>query len=255
MDVQSLALMTVLIFAAAVLYSSVGHAGASGYLAVMALFGVAPAVMKPSALVLNLLVATIGTVQFARAGCLSARLVIPFLAGSLPLAYVGGLQDPNAIYYKPLVGLVLLLSAYRFLRRPVGADEGATRRVPVGVAVLVGAGLGLLAGLTGTGGGIFLSPVLLFAGWATLRQTSGAAVLFILGNSLAGLLGQWDRQPEFPREILYWAVAAVLGGTIGSYLGAKRLGVVRLQGLLALVLLIAGGKLLVQGIQGWLGMQ
>src|SRR5947209_20308542 len=123
MTPEAITAVAVLILAAAVLYSSVGHAGASGYLAVMSLFGVAPAVMKPTALVLNLIVATVGTVQFARAGWFSWPLTLPFVAGAVPFAYLGGLQDPNAPYYKPLVGGVLLFSAYRFLVRAAPAEQ------------------------------------------------------------------------------------------------------------------------------------
>src|SRR5438105_4695216 len=127
MTPEAITAVAVLILAAAVLYSSVGHAGASGYIAVMSLFGVANAVMKPTALVLNLLVATIGTVQFARAGHFSWRLTLPFVLGAAPFAYLGGMQDPNAAYYKPLVGLVLLFSAYRFLAAAPPAEPAAAR--------------------------------------------------------------------------------------------------------------------------------
>jgi uncharacterized membrane protein YfcA len=247
MPPESIAAVAVLILAAAVLYSSVGHAGASGYLAVMALFGVAPGVMKPTALVLNLIVATVGTIQFARAGWFSWRLTLPFVIGSIPFAYLGGTQDPNAAYYKPLVGVVLLFSAYRFLFAAPAGEQADARPPRWWAAVPIGMALGLLAGLTGTGGGIFLSPLLLLMGWAGVKQTAGASVVFILANSAAGLLGQQVHRPELPAEVPVWAAAALGGGLAGSYLGAKRLGTRTLRRLLGAVLVVAGLKLVLGG--------
>jgi uncharacterized membrane protein YfcA len=244
---ETVAAIGLLILAAAFLYSSVGHAGASGYIAVMALFGVAPAVMKPTALVLNLIVATIGTIQFARAGHFSWRLTLPFVFGSAPFAYLGGLQDPNAVYYKPLVGLVLLFTAYRSLAAPLPGEHAEIRPPRWWAAVPIGMGLGLLAGLTGTGGGIFLSPLILFMGWAGVKPTAGASVVFILVNSAAGFLGQQSYRPELPAEVPIWALAALLGGLVGSYLGARRFGTKALRWLLGVVLLVAGLKLVFSG--------
>lgn len=239
-------LLTALIGAAAVLYSSVGHAGASGYLAAMALFGLAPERMRPAALVLNVIVAGIGTVRFYRAGCFSWRLFALCTAGSVPLAFVGGALTLPSAAYKRVVGAVLLFAAARLVAARA-APAAAPRRAPAWAAVLCGAGIGLLAGLTGTGGGIFLSPLLLFLRWADVRQTAGVSVAFILANSVAGLAGLFTNPvalPVAPAALVAWAAAAALGGLIGSEFGSKRLGNRTLRKLLAVVLVVAGLKLI-----------
>jgi uncharacterized membrane protein YfcA len=228
-------------FVVALLYSSVGHAGASGYLAVMSLFGVAPALMKPTALALNILVATIGSVQFARAGHFRWRLFWPFALMAVPLAFAGGALALPASAFKLLVGIVLVFSAFRFMLEP--RDPAETH--PPGLPVAIGAGgaLGLLAGLTGTGGGVFLTPLLLLRRWASTKQAAAVSVLFILANSSAGLAGNFWRGGSLPRPALALLVAVALGGGLGSTLGSTRLPVPTIKRLLALVLLSAGGKL------------
>ena len=231
----------VCILVAAVLYSSVGHAGASGYLAAMAFFGVAPEEMRPAALSLNILVATIATVRFCRAGCFSWSIFWPFALASVPFALAGGYLTLPGTVFKPLVGCVLLVAAYRLIRKPI-AD--ATKHIPVWLALVCGAGIGLLSGLTGTGGGIFLSPLLLFMGWAETKQSSGLSAAFVLANSVAGISGVLLRSPYIPSELPYWAIAAVVGGLIGSELGSRHFGNTILRRLLAIVLVIAAGKLI-----------
>lgn len=237
-------LLAALIFAAAFLYSSVGHAGASGYLAAMALFGLGQKEMRPAALILNILVATIGTVRFARRGLVNWRLVVLFAAGSVPFAFVGGkLQLPEEVY-RPVLGVILLLSAVRLAVEGTKSDAQDTRPVPVWLGVLAGAAIGLVSGLTGTGGGIFLSPLLLFMRWAHTKETSGIAVTFILANSISGLIGLLTAGPTLPDGLPGWIAAAVLGGLIGSEFGSKRLGNLTLRRLLAVVLIIAGLKMI-----------
>jgi uncharacterized protein len=238
-----MSLLPVLIFLAALLYASVGHAGASGYLAAMALVGVAPSVMKPTALVLNLLVSSIGTVAFARAGAFSWRLFWPFALGAAPLAYFGGALTLPGVWYKPLVGVVLLVAAVRLLSGKL-TDRENPQPPPIWLSVLLGAGIGFLAGLTGTGGGIFLTPLLLLAGWSRAKEAAGTSVAFILVNSLAGLAGKPSSLAQLPPQLWLWALAAVLGGSVGALLGSKRLPPPWLRRLLALVLLIAAAKLL-----------
>lgn len=237
-------LIALCFLAAAALYASVGHAGASGYLAVMGLAGFAPEVMRPTALVLNILVAGVATVKFVRAGCFSWSLFWPFAIASAPAAYIGGRLVLPSPAYRTLVGIVLLLAAWRMYRsaRRLPAVEEATRPAPV-VALGSGAGIGLLAGLTGVGGGIFLSPLLLTMGWATTRVTSGVAALFILVNSIAGLLGVAGAVGVLPPAILLWAPAVVAGGWLGADFGSRRLPSPMLRILLALVLLVASLKL------------
>lgn len=237
-------LLAVLILVAALLYSSVGHAGASGYLAAMALFGLAPAEMRPAALVLNIIVATIGAARFYLAGLIDWRLLLPFVLGSIPFAYLGGsLALPTGVY-RPVIGVILLFSAIRFMAEKANVGPETIHPVPVWLAVVCGAGIGLLSGLTGTGGGIFLSPLLLFNRWAGTKQTSGIAVTFILCNSIAGLIGLLATGPTLPEGLPLWAAAAVIGGLIGSEFGSRRLGNRTLRRLLGLVLLVAGLKMI-----------
>jgi uncharacterized membrane protein YfcA len=237
------AVLAAAIFVAALLYSSVGHGGASAYLALMALAGIEPAVMRPAALTLNILVAGIGTVRYVRAGFFSWRAFAPFAAASVPLAFVGGtLVLPGALYRR-VVGAVLLAGAVR-LFLPDRKHSGTSRRPPPWLAVLLGAGIGLLAGLTGVGGGIFLSPLLVFTGWATIREQAGIAAAFILINSAAGLTGVLGRAGSLPPPVYLWAGAAVAGGLVGTELGSRRLGPAAMRRLLAVVLVVAGFKLL-----------
>jgi hypothetical protein len=237
-----LATLSALVFVAAVLYSMVGHAGASGYLAAMALVGVAPAMMKPIALTLNILVATVGTIQFARAGRFSWPLFWPFALGSVPLAYLGGSLALPVTLYKRVLALVLLYAAYRLLRTP--REAGEPRPVPRPVAVGAGAGIGFLSGMTGVGGGIFLSPLMLLAGWADARRTAAVSVAFILVNSISGLLGHIASVRSLPGEVGVLAGVALAGGFIGSTLGSRRLPNPVLRRLLAVVLVVAAAKLL-----------
>jgi hypothetical protein len=208
----------------------------------MAFAGMPAATMRPTALVLNLLVASIASVRFARAGFFSWRLLWPFAIGSVPFAYVGGGITLPGDWYRALVGLVLWVAAARlWLDLSVNRQE---RQPPIAVAVLCGAGIGLLAGLTGTGGGIFLSPLLLFLRWAETRQTGGVAAAFILLNSLAGLAGNPASVSELPPQLPLWAAAVVIGGLMGAEIGSRRIGTPAFRRLLGVVLLVAGGKLL-----------
>lgn len=239
-------ILGVFILIAAMLYSSVGHAGASGYLAAMALFGLAPEVMRPVALALNILVASLAVYRYTRAGQNDWRLLIPFAIASVPAAFIGGLVDIPPSVYRPLVGMVLLFSAFHFVRtaqRAVALDD-LVGRPPVPTALGLGAVLGLLAGLTGTGGGIFLSPLLLFMGWAATRTASGVAAAFILVNSVAGLAGTTFTLGALPSAFPIWAAAALLGGLIGTQLGTRLLPVPGARYALALVLIIAAGKMI-----------
>jgi hypothetical protein len=239
----TIVILALLIFAAATLYASVGHAGASGYLAAMALFGLSPEVMKPTALCLNILVASIATFQFARAGYFRWRLFLPFAVASAPLAYVGGVITLPGEYYRPLVGAVLLFAAIRLLLTKPASVEPESRAPLVVWCLVAGGAIGLLSGLTGTGGGIFLSPLVLFLRWGHAKEASAVSAAFILVNSVAGLAGQLARVPQLPSAVPVWAFAAVAGGILGSHYGSKRLPTVSLRRLLGLVLIIAGVKL------------
>jgi uncharacterized protein len=239
---ETLVLLTGGIFVVAVLYSSVGHAGASGYIAVMSLLSLAPAVIKPTALALNILVASIATMQFLSAGHFSWRLFWPFALLAVPFAFVGGYVTLPDVGFKLLVGIVLLYSSVRLVIQ--GSSDRPAREPPLGLALAAGAGIGLLSGLTGTGGGIFLTPLLLFMGWARPKTAAAVSALFILLNSSAGLLGNVSSTNSIPSFILPLLIAAGIGGAIGSYLGSRSFGATSIKRLLAAVLLIAGIKLL-----------
>ena len=244
MDVSGDHWLAVLIFAAAVLYSSVGHAGASGYLAAMALFSVPPETMKPTALVLNVLVASIATFRFVRAGRFSGAVFWPLALVSVPCAFLGGFLVLPGDLYKPLVGCVLVYAAIRSVIRASRPDHGELRSPPRAGLLVAGASIGLLSGLTGVGGGIFPSPLLIFLRWSDVKSTSGIAAAFILLNSAAGLAGVLTRHPVLPEALPLWTIAAVAGGLIGADYGSRRLGIPAIQRLLAVVLLIAGGKMI-----------
>ena len=231
------------IMVVAFLYSAVGHAGASGYIAVLTLFGYTAQVIRPIGLVLNILVATIGVIQFTRAGHFSWTLFWPFAVLAVPLAFVGGYISLPTHWLKVLIGVVLLASAVQFARK--AQPDGEVQAPNTGLAVAVGGGLGLLAGLTGTGGGIFLTPVLIFLRWARTKQASAVSALFILVNSLAGLAGNVTATKAFPTFALSFVAVAGVGGLAGSYLGSTRFDVTVIKRLLAVVLLIAGLKLVV----------
>jgi uncharacterized membrane protein YfcA len=242
MEYDLIVVLTAAVFVVALLYSSVGHAGASGYIAVMTLLNLAPTEIKPIALALNILVASIGSWQFWRAGHFSWGLFWPFALLSVPCAFLGGYLNLPTGVFKVIVGIILLISAVQFVVRPPAEGEPVPPAKPVRMAT--GAGLGLLSGLTGTGGGIFLTPLLIFMRWARTKTAAATSALFILLNSIAGLLGNLSATNSFPRFGVSLLAAAAIGGTVGSYLGSRRLEPIVIKRLLAVVLTIAGFKLI-----------
>jgi hypothetical protein len=251
-------LLPLAVLAVAILYASVGHAGATGYIAVMGLVGLAPEVIRPTALVLNLVVAAIGTVQFARAGHVRRDLLLPLVIASVPAAAVGGALSLPTSVFEGLLGLVLAFSALRLARevRWSRATAGLTSEHPTAMGRLslpllaaIGAGLGLASGLTGTGGGVFLTPLLLALRVAKTRQVAAVSVVFILVNSAAGLVG-WLVGGRSLAAIDPWVVtAAAAGGLIGSQAGAFQLPVRWLRLLMAVVLAVASVKLLGESLR------
>jgi uncharacterized membrane protein YfcA len=244
MPVSETLIIAILFFVGAALYASVGHGGASSYLAVMGLFSLAPDVMKPTALALNILVASVATFKFYRAGLFSWRLFWPFAVASIPAAFVGGAVMLPTRWYKIVVGVVLLYAAVWMFRSALRPISKETHSPPLWAAVLAGLAIGFLSGLTGVGGGIFLSPLLLSMGWAETRATSGVAAPFILVNSIAGLLGHFASVSQLPPNIPVWGAVALVGGWIGASYGSKRAPVPVLRQLLSLVLVVAGVKLI-----------
>jgi uncharacterized membrane protein YfcA len=242
MSPEFLIFLSLAVFFVAFLYSSVGHAGASGYIAVMTLFSLAPSEIKPTALALNILVASIGSWQFWRAGHFSWRLFWPFAILSFPFAYLGGYLNLPTHIFKVIVGVVLLFSAARFLMPQIVESEPHIPSKPVSMGF--GAFLGFLSGLTGTGGGIFLTPILLHMRWAKIKTAAAVSALFILVNSVSGLLGNFSATKNVPLFALPLGIAVVIGGTLGSYLGSKKLQSSTIKRLLAFVLIIAGAKLI-----------
>jgi len=239
---QTLALFA-LIFIAAVLYSSVGHGGASGYLAAMALFGIAPAAMKPLALSMNIMVAGLGFARLYRAGYFKFSLFWPFALGSIPAAYIGGAWKLTDTTYRTIVGIALLIAAIRMFAE--SKDDAVRRAPPFAAALLLGAGIGLLSGLTGVGGGIFLSPILLMLHWTTMRESAALAAAFILVNSIAGLAG-YASSPHaaWPEARWIFVLVALAGGLVGSELATRRLAPALLKRLLGVVLIVAAWKMI-----------
>jgi len=244
---HDIALTGIYFFFIALLYSTVGHAGASGYLATMALLSISPAVMKPTALMLNIIVALVTSIRFHHAGYFSWRLFWPFALASVPMAYLGGGIQVDTTIYKMLVGFALVFAAVHLILRSnvVPDDPGQAANPGITASIIVGGGIGFLSGLTGVGGGIFLSPVLIILHWAGLRRTAAVSAAFILLNSVSGLAGYLQKGGAMPDHLAFWSVAVVFGGFIGSTLGATRLNSPVLRVLLGVMLVMAGVKLAV----------
>jgi uncharacterized membrane protein YfcA len=241
MDVQ--VIFIVLLFAVAFLYASVGHGGASGYLALMALFGMAPSFMKPTALLLNLFVSLSAFILFYRGGHFKWKLFLPFALASIPMSFVGGIIALDADVYKKLLGLLLLIPVARMFFFP-NAVETELKKENVGLSIIIGGSIGFLSGLIGIGGGIILSPILLMMRWTNQKQTAAISALFIFVNSLSGLAGQLSNGLELQSGMMSYVAVAFCGGTIGGWLGAGKFNQQILKYLLAIVLLVASLKLL-----------
>jgi uncharacterized membrane protein YfcA len=241
-------LLAALLFAVAVLYSSVGHAGASGYIASMTLLGFAPDQVRPTALALNLLVGGIGLSRWWRGGHVRWRNVLPFVLASAPAAFLSAQIRLPKESWSLLLGIVLLVAAIGVFRHAsrAEAEDAATqgRKVPWPAGLVVGAAIGVLSGLTGTGGAIFLTPLLLFAHWMPTREASGTSVAFVWINSLTGLAGLLHSGQSLPTMLPLWLGVVALGALLGTQLGLQWLPVRGLRRALGVVLLIAAAKLL-----------
>lgn len=227
----------------AMLYSSVGHGGASGYLGLMALFGIDVVLMKPSALILNLFVSSIAFISYYRAGHFRLRLLLPFAVTSIPAAFFGATLEIPPELYKKILGVCLLIAALRILIRP--AEDGVRKKLSIPIALASGAMIGFFAGMIGIGGGIILSPLLLLTRWGGMKETAAASAAFIFLNSLAGLSGHVLSGMEVSPRIALWIAAVIAGGLVGSWTGGFKLSAVHLRYLITVVLLVASIKLFI----------
>lgn len=230
----------------ALLYSSVGQAGGTGYVAVMGLAGLAPEEIKSTALTLNILVAGIGCWRFYRAGLVTWRTCYPFALLGVPFSLIGGAVNLPAGIYQPVVGVLLLIAAFQMIRSARGAakaDAEACSRPPFLVSLLAGAAIGFVSGITGVGGGIFLAPLILTFGWVTTLQAGAVSAVFNLLNSAAALAGAWTTTVSFPPDLPWWLAAVGTGGLVGSWLGVRYLPPILLRSILAALLLAAGARM------------
>lgn len=242
MSPELIPFLAVSIFLVAMMYASVGHGGASGYLAVMALFSLAPESLKPTALLLNIVVAGVGSYLYLTARQFSWKVFWPFVITSIPASFMGGYFSLPPHLYRPALGLVLFFAAWRLFVRKDRADfEPEPPAVPV--AMVVGAGLGFVSGLIGVGGGIFLSPLMILLGWARVREVSGIAALFILVNSISGLLGHLSSLHHVPSYAPLLVGMALVGGSIGALCGSRHLPIRMILKAMAVMLVMAGGKM------------
>jgi uncharacterized protein len=232
-----------LLFLVAFLYASVGHGGASGYLALMAIYSIAPAVMKPTALLLNLFVSLTSFIQFYRGRHFSWKIFLPFAIASVPMAFVGGLITVDTFFYKKILGFLLLIPIARFLFLDTFSAKGLKEPNTL-LSLLIGAAIGFISGLIGIGGGIILSPVLLLLKWADMKKAAGISALFIFVNSLAGLAGQLTKGIHFSQHMVAYVAIAFAGGLCGAYFGSIRFNQSVLKYILATVLVVAAYKLL-----------
>jgi uncharacterized protein len=231
------------IFVVALLYSSVGHAGASGYLAVMALLSISPDSTRPTALILNVFVAIIASIQFYRAGFFDWKVFCSFAVTSVPFAIIGGMITLPTSLHKHILGFVLIAASIRLAWNFGG--EKQLFEPKLWIALMLGAIIGLLSGLTGVGGGIFLTPVLLLTNWTEAKRAAGISAMFILVNSVAGLLGSFSSINSLPIAVWLWILAAIIGGLIGSTVGSRYFNTIVLRRVLAVVLIFAGLKLII----------
>lgn len=237
--------LPVIFFLIALLYSSVGHGGASGYLAIMGLLHLVPETMKPAALLMNVFVSMIAFIRFSGVTELPKGFFIALVAGSMPAAFFGAMIPVSDEVYRKILGIMILIAAVR-LTGFFNVPERVIQAPAVYIAILVGLAIGLVSGITGIGGGIVLSPLLLIMGWAGLKQTALMSALFIFLNSISGLLGLAMTSFIPDKEIFYWTVAAFCGGLIGSWIGSRKMPPAMMKKVLAMVLIFAGIKLILQ---------
>lgn len=226
------------------LYSSIGHGGASGYIAVLSILGMSHEIIRPSALVLNVFVASISFIQYYRGGHFNWKLFYPFALLSVPMAYLGSFVDLDPTWYKRIIGICLVIAVLRIIGLFQPKDEAVSKPAPLIIVLIIGAVLGFLSGMIGIGGGIILSPIILIFGWGNLKETAAVSALFIVVNSIAGIIGLLGQHVLWPHELPYWIIVTILGGFFGAYWGSKKAENKTLKHVLAVVLLFAAFKLI-----------
>ncbi|SEH47731.1 sulfite exporter TauE/SafE family protein [Chryseobacterium culicis] len=234
----------IILFVIAALYAAVGHGGASGYLALMALYGVAPKEMKPTALVLNLFVSMTSFIQYYRGGHFKLRIFLPIALASIPLAFVGGMIHIEDVLYKRILGVLLLFPVFRFFFFKSPDDKDLKEPNPY-LSLIFGGIIGLFSGMIGIGGGILLSPVLILLKWTNQKQTAAISAAFIFVNSVSGLGGMLTKEISFTNDMWMYVVCAFAGGLLGSYLASSKLNQNGIKYVLAVVLLMAAYKLII----------
>lgn len=242
LQLENIYLFLLVLPAVSFLYSSVGHGGASGYLALMALFSFAPDIMKPTALLLNLFVAGVAFYYYFREGYFNGKLFISFAISSIPLAFLGGTIELDASIYKKVLALLLVFAILKLLNL-VGKEVNTIRKVKLWQGLLVGGIIGFFSGLIGIGGGIILTPIILLLHWGKMKEAAAVSALFIWVNSASGLIGQWSTGITLGMESFLLVAVALIGGFLGAYFGSKKLNNRRLSYILAIVLVIASVKL------------
>lgn len=236
-------LFVILLLIVSFLYSSVGHGGASGYLALMALFGIAPSIMKSSALVMNIFVSLIAFIGYYRAGYFKLKLFVPFAITSIPASFAGAFMIVDALVYKRILGLILIFPVLR-LFGAFGKDSDSTKSLNLILALIIGAVIGFLSGMIGIGGGIILSPIILLLHWGNMKETAAVSALFIFVNSVSGLAGLVSKGIVIDPVVYVWVVIVLIGGITGTYFATQKFTNPLLKKILAFVLLIASVKLL-----------
>lgn len=226
----------------AFLYASVGHGGASGYLALMALFSFAPETMKPTALILNLFVAGISFFYYYKEGYFNKKLFFSFAITSIPFAFLGGTIEVDASIYKKILAILLMFAILKMLN-VFGKESDKTRNIKLWQSLAIGGIIGFFSGLIGIGGGIILTPIILLLHWGNMKEAAAVSALFIWVNSAAGLLGQLKSGVTFEIETLVLVVIALIGGVLGGYFGSKKFNNTNLRYILAFVLIMACFKL------------
>ena len=243
LDIQYIWLFLLILPIVSFLYASVGHGGASGYLALMALFSFAPEVMKPTALLLNLFVAGIAFYYYYKEGYFNKKLFLSFAVASIPMAFIGGMIEVDASLYKKILGVLLVFAILKMLN-VFGKESTKIKDIKIWQGLIVGGAIGFFSGLIGIGGGIILSPVILLLHWGKMKEAAAVSALFIWVNSAAAIIGQMSSGVVISSQSFVLVAIAIVGGFLGGYLGSKKINNQNLRYILAFVLIIASAKLL-----------